>query len=433
MAKPKVAFIVHGHPSIAPGGAEQYTLELYEGMKASGTFDPLLVARTGAPFMRTPDPHIDSPFTVVPSDPNQYLLHTDLGPYNWFLGVPLDKRIHTRHFREFLLAHRPDIVHFQHTSRLGYDLIREVRHTLPKAAILYTLHEFLPICFNNGQLVRTTDGSRCLEPTPRQCTECFPDISPQNFFLRKRFIQAQFALVDRFLAPSRFLLERFVEWGIPRTKILYEEYGRAPARRRCAPTTQGTHDSFGFFGQLTPYKGAGVAIDAMRQVDADVCRHTPSRAVPHLRIHGANLDIQPEQFRRTFARSLEAAGERVTFVGAYRHDKLPELMQDVDWVIVPSIWWENSPLVIQEAFQYGRPVICSDIGGMAEKVEHGVNGLHFRAGDPRALAEVIESAATTEGLWERLQSGIPRVYTVQETVARHASLYDELMEARQAA
>jgi len=57
-------------------------------------------------------------------------------------------------------------------------------------------------------------------------------------------------------------------------------------------------------------------------------------------------------------------------------------MAAVDWVVVPSIWWENSPLVIQEAFAHGRPVICSDIGGMAEKVAHEKNGLHFRANDP---------------------------------------------------
>ena len=78
-------------------------------------------------------------------------------------------------------------------------------------------------------------------------------------------------------------------------------------------------------------------------------------------------------------------------------------MEEVDWVIVPSIWWENSPLVIQEAFMYGRPVICSDIGGMAEKVTDGVNGLHFRRADPDSLAETMHRAATEEGLWEQLR------------------------------
>ena len=82
----------------------------------------------------------------------------------------------------------------------------------------------------------------------------------------------------------------------------------------------------------------------------------------------------------------------MTLAGKYAHDDLPRLMAEVDWVVVPSRWWENSPLVIQEAFLHQRPVICSDIGGMAEKVADGVDGLHFRAGDPRSLARVLERA-----------------------------------------
>jgi len=95
-------------------------------------------------------------------------------------------------------------------------------------------------------------------------------------------------------------------------------------------------------------------------------------------------------------------------------------------VVVPSIWWENSPLVIQEAFGHGRPVICSDIGGMAEKVSHDVNGLHFRAGDPARLADTMRQAATTPGLWERLRQGIPPVYSMEQHVATLTAMYHEL-------
>jgi glycosyltransferase involved in cell wall biosynthesis len=105
-------------------------------------------------------------------------------------------------------------------------------------------------------------------------------------------------------------------------------------------------------------------------------------------------------------------------------------MAAIDWVVVPSIWWENSPLVIQEAFAHGRPVICSDIGGMAEKVTHGVNGLHFRAGDPRSLADVIRRAVEDPGLWDDLRAGIPAPYEMDRHVPRMTSLYRELLEAR---
>ena len=82
--------------------------------------------------------------------------------------------------------------------------------------------------------------------------------------------------------------------------------------------------------------------------------------------------------------------------------------------LLPSRWWENSPLVVQEAFTHRRPVICSGIGGLAEKVDDEVNGLHFNVGDPDSLAWVIQRAATEPGLWERLRAGIPHVYTVDE-------------------
>ena len=100
-------------------------------------------------------------------------------------------------------------------------------------------------------------------------------------------------------------------------------------------------------------------------------------------------------------------------------------MSEIDWVVVPSVWWENSPLVIQEAFMQRRPVICSDIGGMAEKVTDGVDGLHFRAGDPQSLADTIERAVGTPGLWDRLRAGIGEVHPLGRHVANLTDLYDE--------
>ena len=102
-------------------------------------------------------------------------------------------------------------------------------------------------------------------------------------------------------------------------------------------------------------------------------------------------------------------------------------MAAVDWVVVPSIWWENSPLVIQEAFVHGRPVICSDIGGMAEKVDHGINGLHFGVGEPDAIARAMVTATDTEGLWERLRAGIPQVLRSDDAAERHIEIYRELI------
>jgi glycosyltransferase involved in cell wall biosynthesis len=151
---------------------------------------------------------------------------------------------------------------------------------------------------------------------------------------------------------------------------------------------------------------------------------------PTLRVHGANLDLQAGAFQNTIRDLLDQTEDTVTFVGRYDPSQISRLMAAVDWVVVPSIWWENSPLVIQEAFAHGRPVICSDIGGMAEKVTDGVDGLHFRAGDADSLAETIAAAVSTPGLWERLREGIREVYAMEDHVRFVCDLYEELAAAR---
>ncbi|MBA2489050.1 MAG: glycosyltransferase family 4 protein [Chloroflexi bacterium] len=432
MRRRKVLYVLHNHPKTRPGGAEAYAFETYLAMRASPDWEPILVAKGGPPLQPIGRLHSGTQFGPASvDDPNQYFCYTDGYGYDWIYGTTTDKELYTKHFRGFLDAIRPDVVHFQHTQFLGYDLIREVRNTLPHAAILYTLHEFMPICHRQGQMVRTIANELCDEESPRRCHECFPDIDPQTFFMRKRFVQSHFALVDRFIAPSHFLLERYVEWGIPRDRILFEDYGRT-AVARFASDHDRPRDRFGFFGQFNPYKGADVLLEAMKLLGLASEGLDGEGPVPHVWLHGANLDIQAGEFQTRFRELLESAGDNVTLVGTYRHADLARLMANVDWVVVPSIWWENSPLVIQEAFMHGRPVLCSDIGGMAEKVENGVNGLHFAVGDPEDLARTMARAAGSPGLWETLRAGIPQIYPMDQHVQRLTELYGHLLEGRDA-
>ncbi|MEA2788051.1 MAG: hypothetical protein QOG73_457, partial [Acetobacteraceae bacterium] len=97
-----------------------------------------------------------------------------------------------------------------------------------------------------------------------------------------------------------------------------------------------------------------------------------------------------------------------------------------------SVWWENAPLVIQEAFAHGRPVICSNVGGMAEAVGNGTDGLHFSRGDARSLAQTMQKAVETPGLWQRLRDGIQPVRTIQDAADDHFALYTGLMPAANA-
>jgi glycosyltransferase involved in cell wall biosynthesis len=454
-----VLSVVHNHPRIRPGGAEGYALELHRALSGACGWRSVLLAKAGPPLARSGRAHEGTVVETVPGGRDEYLLFTDGYTYDWFRGTVTDKDFLTRHVRRFLEAVRPDVVHLQHTLFVGYDLIREIRNTLPDAPIVLTLHEYAPICFRDGQMVRTFDDGLCTGASPRGCHECFPDHAPRDFELRRRFIQSHLRAVDRFVAPSAFLRDRYVAWGLPEERILVEENGRNAPGRTAGTDLRPHRDRFGFFGQMTRFKGLDVLLEAVAVLDeVDPDRATsaapgtdaaevaavlselfgvgPGRTGgprPSVRIHGANLDLQVGEYRDRVQRLLARAGDRVTMVGRYQPDDLPELMEGVDWVVVPSVWWENSPLVIQEAFAHGRPVICSDIGGMAEKVTDGVDGLHFRARDPRSLARVMHRAATTDGLWDRLRAGIRPVHRMEDHVGVLVELYERLLAERAAA
>ena len=428
MGKQKVLYVMHNHPAVYPGGAEAYAYELYEALRESDLVEPLLVARIGSGAAMKREPHPGAPFSAVtPDDPNQFFLYTDWEHYDWFQMTSRDKVLYATHLTDFLRTHRPDVVHFQHIHSIGWDAVSHTRRVLPDVPIVFTLHEYLSICRLDGQMLRRT-GELCMEASPRRCHECYPDVPPGDFFLRERFIKSHTRHVDMFLAPSQFLLERYVDWGIPRERIRFEDYGRVPQERAPEQAREpgAPRNRIAFFGQLNYFKGVDVLLEAMtllneRGIDA------------HLTLHGANLELQPAEFQQEFMDLLETtkrAANNVTMRGRYDPQDLAELMAEVDWVVVSSRWWENSPLVIQEAFLHGRPVICGDIGGMAEKVTDGVDGLHFHAGDSTSLAAALERAVTTPGLWEELRAGARPVYGMDEHIASLTDLYTSLREHR---
>jgi glycosyltransferase involved in cell wall biosynthesis len=424
MAKTKVLYILHNHPTLFPGGAEQYALELFEALRDSNEIEPLLLARIGR-FSVPQGNRPGTPFSTVDGEPDQYFLFTESEPcFDYFFGTSRDKSLYATYFADFLATYQPDVIHFQHTLHMGYDLVSTARRVLPETPIVYTLHEYLPICHREGQMLRTPfkNEELCLKASPRRCSECFPDIPSSEFYLRERFVKAHLAHVDLFIAPSRFLLQRYVDWGISPDRIVFEDYGRRPSVKLAETDADRPRNRFGYFGQFNPYKGVETLLTAMASFE--------DRPDIQLRLHGANVDQQTSEFQDTFAVLLEQAEANVTLVGSYDPSDVPWLMRDIDWAVVSSRWWENSPLVIQEAFMQRRPVICSGIGGMAEKVTHDVNGLYFKVGDADSLAAVIERAASEHGLWERLRGGIPDILTVEEHISNLTQMYRDLLERR---
>nr|WP_238941268.1 glycosyltransferase [Jannaschia sp. Os4] len=173
---------------------------------------------------------------------------------------------------------------------------------------------------------------------------------------------------------------------------------------------------FGYFGQITPYKGIETVLRALAAVPPE------ARGGITLEVNAAEMRHQPDGLRERIddlLRPLEAQGS-VQWRGAYEPDQMAERLATVDWVVVPSVWWENSPMVIQEAFGHGRPVVCSDIGGMAEKVADEVDGVHVPMGSRSAWSAALRRLAAPDAAagWDRLRAGITPPPTAAQQVER---------------
>lgn len=413
----RVLIISHGHPAFSIGGAEMASHHLFQGLNQLDGVEAFYLARAGYPMAR----HRQTPLMSLRQGTRETFLWAD--DYDHFQVSNRATGDLTGAFRRYLLDLRPDVVHFHHFIGLGVEALWEVRRTLPDARIVVTFHEYLSICVRHGQMVKTQKNRLCSRASPAECHGCFPELSAARIFERELFLKNHLALADAYVSPSHFLIDRYVKWGLPAERFSMLENGidtEAVAPPRPLPAG-GRRARFGFFGQVTEFKGLQVLLDAVGRVPDDIWGDDAA-----LCIFGGNLENQPEDFRNRFEALMDKAGRRAKFYGSYRAEEMPDLMRQVDWVVVPSIWWENSPLVIQEAFLHGRPLIVSDIGGMKEKVADGVNGVHFRVGSAEDLVDKMRELLGDPGAWERLRVAAPKPLGHEEAARQHVGLYRSL-------
>jgi glycosyltransferase involved in cell wall biosynthesis len=405
----RILILSHGHPDFSSGGGEHAAYAHWRELRRRG-IEAMLVCRVSdAPG------HVGAPFFARSADGLEVLFCPPA--VNHFRHSQPHKNVVYQDFRALLERFRPTAVHFHHYAHMGLEMIREVRKCDPSVPIVLTLHEFLAICHAQGQMLKT-NGLLCEKAAPLDCHLCFPGISPQDFFMRELFVKSFLGLVDRFVCPSVFLRDRYVAWGLPADKLTVLENGqpRQEDRKTEIVSDRPLEMRFVVLGQLSRRKGTLVLLDAVRLL--------PKRLRKSIRIeiHGSSKYAE-DDFKSQFDEALKDLRDVVTLCGPYAGRDVTSIIQNNGWLIVPSIWWENSPTVIQEGFAAGRPVICSGIGGMAEKVANGVTGIHFRTGNPADLAVRIEECATNTNLWQRLCANIPRPPTIEETVDQLLALY----------
>ena len=417
----RVLVVSHGHPSFSLGGGEIAAYNLHKGLNKIGGADSRFLARVGYPVVR----HSGTALMSLRQKEGEFLYHAD--EYDHFLISNRNTEEVERDFMRVLNDLKPDVVHFHHFIGLGLETIYAVRRALPDCVIVITFHEFLSICNHHGQMVKTGGTKLCNRATPNDCNACFPEISPARFLRREHFIRGLLQVADYFVSPSQFLADRYIDWGIDASKMIVIENGLdivAPTPARELPVN-GRRSRFAYFGQITQFKGVDVLLDAVTRLPEAVWGDDAQ-----LMIFGGNLERQPKPFQEKIEALVEKAGNRVRFYGAYQNTEMPRLMRNIDWTIIPSIWWENSPIVIQESFYHGRPMISSNIGGMAEKITDGVDGMHFRVGSSEDLVDRMTEALSNPGLWDRLRAGIKTPIDYEECAKQHLDLYRDIAASR---
>lgn len=405
----RILVMAHRHPDFSLGGGEIAAYNLYKAYQAHANVEQ-------AWFLASADRGRGATGGLMLRRAGEYLWEQSI--HDWAMLKAAQRRSLTEGFAELVSMLRPTVVHAHHYAHLGVEFPRVLKAVDASIRICLTLHEYMAICNNQGQMIKV-DGRLCSRESFEDCRACFPKLSVQDFWRRKHFIQRHFEYVDNFVSPSEFLRRRYIEWGVPAEKITVIENGQDDAQS-VPPRSigeDGRRNRFGFFGQINPFKGLDVLLKALHEMPKKERRDIV------LEVHGANLDSQTAEFQsriRALADPL-IAKSIVQWIGPYQPHELRSRMEGVDWVVVPSIWWENSPMVIQEAFVCGRPVLVSNIGGMAEKVEHGKTGWHVQYGSSHAWIKAFV-ACSDRDVWENCVRGIRKPISHGDCADAHVQL-----------
>ncbi len=402
----KILIVIHGYPPYYMAGSEVYTFTMCKEL--SKKHEVIIFTRTEDEFKEA--------YTIQDTVEQgcRIIRVNKPGRDYTFRSKYQDDRI-AQIFQQIIDDIVPDIVHINHLSHLSTQIIDIIKER--EIPILFTLHDFWMICIK-GQLLNN-ENELCPGPSLRKCAYCN----------RKYFISQENTLteigswmdwmrdinekIDLFIAPSLFLKTIYEKYGIPEEKIIHMDYGFDKRKINAFNLNKNKSDKirFGYLGRIIPVKGIATLIDAFNKVN-----HSKAE----LNIYGKI----PSSFLYLKSRVYDSV---VTFKGGYNYSNINEVLSNIDVLVVPSIWYENSPLVIHEAFLARIPVIASNLGGMAELISHEKNGLLFEPGNVEDLIEKMNIFIQNPETIEKYSQETP-VRSIQEDVDEIVKLYHDLIQ-----
>ncbi|OGQ89137.1 MAG: hypothetical protein A2289_13185 [Deltaproteobacteria bacterium RIFOXYA12_FULL_58_15] len=367
--------------------------------------------------------------------------------------------------RTELVGFAADIVHVHNLLNLSFAL--PALAVASGARVVATLHDYTLLCPSGGQRVHVDEKRVCHEIDPKRCVRCFlasphyqkmvaPPLPPDSRLTRwtvdaarsarklfpkafesllnvysnlrtqsrqvtARDVSARLLVARRvaddievFVSPSRALADEYVRHGFPEGKMKISDYGFVPMAKRTRRVTLGAPLRLGFVGTLAWHKGVHVLIRAVEQL--------PPQSVEVL-VFGSPRTVP------TYSAQLKKMGQGlpVDFRGSFAPNDVANVFAQIDILVVPSLWLENSPLVIHEAQLSHVPVVGSKIGGIGELVRDDVDGLLFVPGSADSLAGQLRRLIEDRSLVERLARNAPVVKTMDCDAAEWDAIYEGLL------
>jgi len=308
-----------------------------------------------------------------------------------------------------------------------------------------TLHDYLFMC-PNVHLTKY-DYTICDDPEPNKCSKCWikkqaKTISeglnrygipkslsekplqftlrafnpPKKFKERENYMKSLLLKVDRIIAPSKFLRNVFIKYGVPEDKIIHSENGYNLSAFKGFKKKKKDTDKivFGFAGNVLPIKGVHILIDAFLNVPEDKAE---------LKIYGG-YNPKSKYVRKILTKAKRK--KNIKFMGRYEDVRKP--YSEIDVLIVPSLVYETGgPLVIREALATKTPVIASRIGSIPELIVDSVNGLLFEPNDSKDLYEKIMMIIEHPELIEKFKANIKPPRSIEDQAKELEGLYKLLL------
>ena len=359
--------------------------------------------------------------------------------------VPLGPRSRTQIFKDtfrqaqlqdgltaILKEEPPDIVHIQHLMGMPLSLIDPVLTAgLP---YVVTLHDYWYVCAN-AQLITNTDQTICQGPDRLaiNCGRCAlaragkknagwlaPAIAPIMGH-RNKGAQAILEHADRVIAPTTFVRQRCNAMRIDNENIVVVRHGiNLPAaevevaRRHHEARRPDGRLHIGYVGSIGRQKGVHVLIEAVNDLPSDHVQLT---------IYG-DLATFPEYVSQLKQMIHHPS---IILAGSVVREKLWLALAEFDVFVFPTLWFEVSPMTIDEAFAVGVPVLASRIGAMNEKIADGINGRLFAPGDVNALRDILSELIMVPGTLVEWRRNIEPLNTIYDHIRALEEIYTEAL------